>query len=107
MIEYTSERRCFLTASKGQKFRKYTNEEKKEILKKYNEGISSGFIAKEYGISSSTIREWKYKVNHPELISGIKRGRPKENNLTKEDWKERYEILKKYQAFLKTQREKK
>ena len=29
------------------------------------------------------------------------------NNLTKEDWKERYEIVKKYQAFLKAQREKK
>ena len=74
---------------------------------KYNEGISSGFIAKEYGISSSTIREWKYKANHPELISGNKKGRLKEKDLTKEDWKERYEIVKKYQAFLKAQREKK
>ena len=36
-----------------------------------------------------------------------KRGRTKESNLTKEDWKERYEILKKYQAFLKAQRERK
>lgn len=107
MIEYTSERRCFLIASKGQKFRKYTQEEKDEILKKYNEGISSGFIAKKYGISSSTIREWKYKANHPELISGNKKGRLKEKDLTKEDWKERYEIVKKYQAFLKAQREKK
>ena len=94
-------------ASKGQKFRKYTQEEKDEILKKYNEGISSGFIAKEYGISSSTIREWKYKANQPELISGNKKGRLKEKDLTKEDWKERYEIVKKYQAFLKAQREKK
>ena len=38
---------------------------------------------------------------------GNKRGRPKEKDLTKEDWKQRYEILKKYQAFLKAQREKK
>ena len=94
-------------ASKGQKFRKYTSEEKEEILKKYNEGISSSYIAKEYGISSSTIREWKYKANHPELLSGMKRGRCKEINLTKEDWKERYEILKRYRAFLKARREKK
>ncbi len=36
-----------------------------------------------------------------------KRGRLKEKDLTKEDYKERYEILKKYQAFLKAQREKK
>ena len=36
-----------------------------------------------------------------------KRGRLSEKNLTKEDWKERYQILKKYQAFLKAQRERK
>ncbi len=33
-----------------------------------------------------------------------KRGRKKEENI---DYKERYEILKKYQAFLKAQRERK
>ena len=49
---------------------------------------------------------WQYKFNHPELNNGNKRGRQKKN-LTKEDWKERYEILKKYQAFLKAQRERK
>ena len=38
---------------------------------------------------------------------GQKRGKFKESNLTKEDWKERYEILKKYKAFLKAQRERK
>lgn len=48
-------------------------------------------------------------INHPELFpnAGSVRGRPKENNLTKEDYKERYEILKKYRAFLKTQQERK
>ena len=91
-------------AKKGQKFRKYSINEKEEILQLYNQGISSGYIARNYNISSSTIREWKYKLNHPELITGRKRGRQKEKNLTKEDWKERYEILKKYQAFLKAQR---
>ena len=47
------------------------------------------------------------KKNHPEKVTGFKKGRRNESNLTKEDWKERYEILKKYQAFLKAQREKK
>ena len=70
-------------ASKGQKYRKYTNEEKNEILEKYKEGISSSYIAKEYGISASTIREWKYKSNHVELFTGNKRGRPKEKDLKK------------------------
>ena len=46
-------------------------------------------------------------ILHPELNTGVKRGRPKESDLTKEDWKERYVILKKYQAFLKAQRERK
>ena len=36
-----------------------------------------------------------------------KKGRNNQAHLTKEDWKERYEILKKYQAFLKAQRERK
>ena len=48
----------------------------------------------------------KYR-NTGSVKSTKKTGRPKEKDLTKEDWKERYEILKKYQAFLKAQREKK
>ena len=110
MLEYTSERRFFLMASKGQKFHKYTKEEILEIVQKCINGESSYRIAEEYGISVGTIKTWKRKfVNHPELYcgQGQKRGRPKEKDLTKEDYKERYEILKKYQAFLKAQREKK
>ena len=97
-------------ASKGQKFKKYTNEEKKEIINKLIAGISSYFLAEEYDIPSRTIQTWKRKfVNHPELFpnAGQGSGRPKERELTKEDYKERYEILKKYQAFLKAQRERK
>ena len=109
MIEYTSERRCFLMASKGQKFNKYFGDLKEEILSKYNFGTPGPQLAKEYGISRFTIASWVRKQNHPELFvdKGNKRGRPKEKDLTKEDWKQRYEILKKYQAFLKAQRERK
>ena len=92
-------------ASKGQKFNKYSNEYKEEILKKYYEGYgSSRLLAKEYGISSGTIDTWIRKINHPELQTGSKRGRPKKEDI---DYKERYEILKKYQSFIKAQREKK
>lgn len=48
---------------------------------------------------------WDYNVKH--LRIGKKRGRPKQGELTKEDYKERYEILKKYQAFLQARRGKK
>ena len=95
-------------ALKGQKFKKYSDELKQVIVQKYLDGNgSSRSLGKEYGISYKTIENMIYRYKHPELKTGKRRGRPKESNLTKEDWKERYEILKKYQAFLKVQREKK
>ena len=96
-------------ATKGQKFRKYTLAEKEEILQKHLEGYSARYLGELYGISKKTIETWKQKILHPEkyIGKGQKRGRPKESELTKEDWKERYEIIKKYQAFLKAQRERK
>jgi len=96
-------------ASKGQKFNKYTDEYKKEIIDKFQNGASSTYLAKEYGISRFTILTWIRKINNPDKygLKNLKRGRPKEKDLTKEDYKERYEILKKYQAFLKAQRERK
>ena len=96
-------------ASKGQKFQKYSQEEKEQILNEYLRGVSSTYLSKKYNIPKGTIKTWSMKVYHPEKYSrhGQKRGRPKEKTLTKDDWKERYEILKKYQAFLKAQRERK
>ena len=97
-------------ASKGQKFNNYSDNFRNEILQKYISGIPSSRLEKEYNIPQRTIRNWKRNyISHPELFPGLgkRRGRLKESNLTKEDWKERYEILKKYQAFLKAQREKK
>ena len=95
-------------AKKGQKFNKYTEEMIIEVLEELKLGKSSLQISRERNIPAKTIRTWTRKVIlHPELNTGVKRGRPKESDLTKEDWKERYEILKKYLAFLKAQREKK
>ena len=97
-------------ASKGQKFNKYNEDIINEILNELRIGKSSLQISRERNIPAKTIRTWKLKrILHPELYpnQGQKRGRLKESNLTKVDWKERYEILKKYQAFLKAQREKK
>ena len=91
-------------AKKGQKFLKYTEAEKKEIVELYKSGVASSHLLKTYGIPQGTIKTWKYKIDHPEKFMGKKRGRPKESEI---DYKERYEILKKYQAFLKVQRERK
>ena len=63
MIEYTSERRCFLMASKGQKFNKYDPLIKNEVLEKYLSGVSSWYLEKEYGIPYKTIQNWGRKYN--------------------------------------------
>lgn len=96
-------------ASKGQRFKAYSPELKKEILDKYfsNQG-SARSLAKQFGISFRTINNWIYKHNHGKDITvdhrPLSSGPRKEENI---DYKERYEILKNYQAFLKAQREKK
>ena len=92
-------------AKKGQKFKKYTPEQRKEVVDKYLSGQGSPrSLSKEYGISNKTIETWirAYKLNIP--LGYQKKGRPKEDDI---DYKERYEILKKFQAFIKAQREKK
>ena len=96
-------------ASKGQKFAKYDGVFIQKIVDKLRDGIPATRLSKEFNIPLYTVKTWKRKfVNHPELYPNTgKKGRPREKDLTKEDYKERYEILKKYQAFLKAQREKK
>ena len=95
-------------ASKGQKFNSYSKELKKEIMQKYlnNEGTANS-LSKEYNISLKTMKNWITKINKNidiTISNNSKKGRKKEENI---DYKERYEILKNFQAFLKAQRERK
>ena len=95
-------------ASKGKKFIRFTDEERAEIVGQYlSRQGSYKSIAKDRGISWKTVESMVRKYRSTGTTISKQRGRPKEKDLTKEDWKERYEILKKYQAFLKAQREKK
>ena len=98
-------------AKRGQKFNKYTPELKVEILKKhFEELVPLSALAKEYGISSKTIENWIYKKNKGKDILLDHRmfgtGRPKKNP-DEIDYKERYEILKKFQDFIIARRKKK
>ena len=82
---------------------------KEMVVNDYKSGNSGGRkqIAKKYSIDESTIWHWIEKDRKQgNQINDInkKRGRTKEENI---DYKERYEILKKYQAFLRAQRERK
>ena len=96
-------------AKKGQQFRKYSDEERITIVQEYlNNKATPTMLSKKYNISIKTIWNWISKIrskgynlldNRPKMS-----GNRKEENI---DYKERYEILKKYQAFLKAQREKK
>lgn len=87
----------------------FDREFKEMIVNEYKSGISGGYyqVAKKYNIDKSTLWNWivkdKKQGNQINDIENL-RGRPKEEDI---DYKERYEILKKYQAFLKAQREKK
>ena len=79
-----------------------------EIVGKYLSGkYSYATLADEYGISWNTIHTMVRKYRNTGTTISAQKGRPKEKDLTREDYKERYEILKKYQAFLKAQRERK
>lgn len=92
-------------AKKGQKFNKYTVEFRQEVVQKYFDGKgSSRSLAKEYGISFNTIKTWIRAFKKQIPIGQQKKGRPKEEII---DYKERYEILKKFQAFIEARREKK
>ncbi len=95
-------------AKKGQKFNKYSYELKIEIINKYLTG-DGGYtsLSKEYNIPEKTVETWIYQYKHKNNDMRNKKyrsGRKKEESI---DYKERYEILKKYQAFLKAQRERK
>ena len=99
-------------ASKGQKFKKYSPELKDKILKEYFLGEESPTsLSPKYAVPVETVWTWikktkkdiDVKVDHRPGRSG----RAKEKNLTLEDYKERYEILKKYQAFLEARHGKK
>lgn len=99
-------------ASKGQRFKKHSPELKERILKEYFEdGIDSYSLGRKYDVSHETIRNWVRKVrNNIDVRTDHRKGKSgkqKSKNLTLEDYRERYEILKKYQAFLQARREKK
>ena len=87
----------------------YSIEFKQKVIEDYKSGKYGGSpnLSKHYGIKQKTLENWikkdKIQGNQVNDIER-RRGRPKEENI---DYKERYEILKKFQEFIKAQREKK
>ena len=84
-------------ASKGQEFKKYSNNLKEKMINELLNGKSYTELSRKYNVSAKTISAWKQKLRHPEKYPGYgckRKGRTKEKDLTKEDYKERYETLK-------------
>lgn len=96
-----------IMASKGQKFKKYDIKLRLKIVdEKLKKGKSYYYLAEKYGISGKTIETWVRIFKRDGGLDVKKRGRPLENE--DKSYKERYEILKKYQDFLEeVEREKK
>ena len=87
----------------------YPVEYKQMIIDEYNSGKLGGYtkVAEKYNLNDNTVYNWvvKNRKQGNQINIPYKRvGRKKESDI---DYKERYEILKKYQAFLKAQRERK
>lgn len=88
-------------ASKGQRFRHYSIEEKMKIIKEaVEEGKSLRQLSEEYQINIETIKTWVYQYKKGNRMDKP-RGRPKESGTI--DYKQRYEILKGFLAFLDKQ----
>lgn len=85
-------------AKKGQEYNKYNLEFRLKVIKEsIEEKKSARFLSKKYNIPKGTIDTWVYQYRH-NGPTRRKRGRPKQSEET--NYKEKYEILKKYLEFL-------
>ena len=90
-------------AKKGQKFMEYDNDFREKVVLDYlNSNLGYKKIAEKYFIESwKTVETWvrKYKVTGTTDNQKVK--------ISEINYQKRYEILKKYLAFLKEEQEKK
>ena len=82
-------------AKKGQKFKVYTPEFKqKVVMEKITKGTSYSTLGRKYNMSWQTIDGWVRKYKKQGYLEKGKRGRPKQSEEV--NYKEKYEILKKF-----------
>ncbi len=85
---------------KGQVFKKFPLETKLKSVKMHlEEGRSAQTLAREYEVSVKTIGTWIQIYKRDGGLDIRKRGRAK--GFKQPEYKERYEILKKFTAYLK------
>lgn len=91
-------------ASKGQKFRKYDLAFKLKVVKEKQKGVSYTALERKYDIPWQTIATWMRMLKTDGALEIKPRGKGNQKDI---DYKERYEILKKFQDFLDTKGQKK
>ncbi len=91
-------------AKKGQRFKKYDLDFKLKVVKEKQAGASYLCLEKKYGIPWSTIANWIRMIKDDGGLEIKPRGQGRKKDI---DYKERYEILKKFQDFLDTKKPKK
>lgn len=95
-------------AKKGQKFKTIDEDLILRIVKEKKNGKSYSYLANKYNVSDGSIATWVRKFDYKGYVNREKKGRKKNpSDITIEDLKIENEILKKFQAFLKQQRDKK
>jgi transposase len=85
-------------ARKGQKQEQHNIEKIMIIVNEKLNGASYGSLARKYKVSKGTIKTWVHQYRKRGALKDKKRGRSKQSDET--NYKEKYEILKKYLEFL-------
>ena len=95
-------------AKKGQKFKKIDEELILKIVKEKKLGKSYSYLSKKYLVPKGSIRTWVRRYTYKGYVTRDKRGVKKNpTNMTIEELRIEVDILKKFQAFLKQQQERK
>lgn len=95
-------------AKKGQKFKEIDEELILKIVKEKLKGKTYSYLSKKYEVSDGSIATWVRRYTYRGTVFRIKHGRKKDfKNMTIEELRIENEILKKFQAFLKQQHDKK
>ena len=95
-------------AKKGQKQNRIDEELILKIVKEKKKGKSYGYLAKKYSVSTGSIKTWVRKYTYKGYVTRDRQGIKKDSSkMTIEELRIEVDILKKFQAFLKQQHDKK
>lgn len=95
-------------AKKGQKFIFIDEALIRKVVREKIYGKSYSYLSKKYHVPVGSIKTWVKKFRDKGSVKRNKKGRPKySQNMTIEELRIEVDILKKFQAFLKRQHDKK